>query len=111
MASILLLPLQAYGKVLGVLTFATTQRDGYSREDVKVAVSIATHLALAIDRWQQTQELQQVNEELTRLASFPELNPSPIIEVDLTGYVHYLNPAAADLFPECRQVGFSIPSW
>ncbi len=109
LASILSLPLQAYGKVLGALTFATTQPDGYSREDIKVASAITTHLALAIDRWQQTQSLQQANAELARLASFPELNPSPIIEVDLTGYVHYLNPAAADLFPECRQVGLQHP--
>jgi signal transduction histidine kinase/DNA-binding response OmpR family regulator/PAS domain-containing protein len=103
------LPLQAYGKALGALTFATKQRDGYSREDIKVATSIATHLALAIDRWLQTQKLQQANEELARLASFPELNPSPVIEVDPTGHVHYLNPAASNLFPECRQVGLQHP--
>jgi signal transduction histidine kinase/DNA-binding response OmpR family regulator/PAS domain-containing protein len=109
LASVLSLPLQAYGKILGALTFATKQRGGYSREDIKVASAIATHLALAIDRWQQTQKLQQANEELARLASFPELNPSPIIEVDQTGYVHYLNPAAVDLFPECRQVGLQHP--
>lgn len=58
---------------------------------------------VAIDRWQQTQALQQANSELTRLASFPELNPGPIIEVDLTGHVHYLNPSAVALFPECRE--------
>lgn len=109
LASIVSLPLQAYGKILGALTFATKQPDGYSREDIKVASAIATHLALAVDRWQQTQKLQQVNEELARLASFPELNPSPIIEVDPAGYVHYLNPAAAQLFPECVLVGLQHP--
>jgi signal transduction histidine kinase/CheY-like chemotaxis protein len=109
LATILSLPLQAYGKVLGALTFGTTRQDGYNREDIKVAVSIATHLALAIDRWQQTQQLQQANDELTRLASFPELNPGPIIEVDLDGQVHYLNPAGAELFPDCRQLGSQSP--
>lgn len=109
LASILSLPLQAYGKVLGALTFATKLRDGYSREDIKVASAIATHLALAIDRWQQTQKLQQANEELTRLASFPELNPSPIIEIDPAGQVYYLNPAAIDLFSDCRRVGLQHP--
>lgn len=109
LATILSLPLQAYGKVLGALTFATTTRDGYSRDDIKVAVSIATHLALAIDRWQQTQRLQQANEELARLASFPELNPAAIIAVDLNGKVHYLNPAAAVLFPECREDASQSP--
>jgi signal transduction histidine kinase/DNA-binding response OmpR family regulator/HPt (histidine-containing phosphotransfer) domain-containing protein len=103
--TVLSLPLQAYGKVVGALTFGTAKRDGYGREDVKVAVSIGTHLALAIDRWQQTQELQQVNAELARLASFPALNPAAIIEVDLAGQIHYMNPAAAEQFPECRQDG------
>jgi signal transduction histidine kinase/CheY-like chemotaxis protein/PAS domain-containing protein len=109
LATILSLPLQAYGKVLGALTFGTTRQDGYTREDIKVAVSIATHLALAIDRWQQTQQLQQANDELARLASFPELNPGPIIEVDLDGQVHYLNPAGAEQFPDCRQLGPQSP--
>lgn len=109
LASILSLPLQAYGKILGALTFGTKQPDGYSREDIKVASSIATHLALAVDRWQQTQKLQQANEELARLASFPELNPGPIIEVDPAGHVHYLNPAAAYLFPECARIGLQHP--
>ncbi len=110
LASALSVPLQAYGHVLGAITFASTQRDVYGREDIKVAQSIATHLALAIDRWQQTGKLQQANAELSRLASFPELNPDPIIEVDLAGgYIPYLNPAASRIFPECREEGMRHP--
>jgi GAF domain-containing protein len=109
LATILSLPLQAYGRALGALTFGTTRHHGYDRDAVKVAVSVATHLALAIDRWQQTQQLQQANEELVRLGSFPELNPAAIIELDLAGQVHYLNPAAAELFPECRRDGLQSP--
>jgi signal transduction histidine kinase/DNA-binding response OmpR family regulator/HPt (histidine-containing phosphotransfer) domain-containing protein/PAS domain-containing protein len=109
LTTILSLPLQAYGRRLGALTFGTTEPAGYGRDDIKVAVSIATHLALVIDRWHQSQQLQQANQELARLASFPELNPAAIIEADLTGQVHYLNPAAARLFPECRESAFRSP--
>lgn len=38
-------------------------------------------------------------EELLRLASFPELSPSPIVEVSWDGNIVYLNPAASNRFP------------
>jgi len=109
LATLLALPLQAYGAVLGALTFGSIKTAAYDREDIKVAVAIATHLALAIDRWQQAQQLQRTNKELARLASFPELNPAAIIEADLQGQIHYLNPAAQEFFPECLQGEFQSP--
>ena len=109
LASILALPLEAYGKICGALTFATTKENGYSREDVRVATSIATHLALAIDRWDQHQKLQAANSELSRLASFPEMNPGPIIEVDMQGEIHYINPAGERLFPDCHEAKLAHP--
>ena len=63
-ATVLALPLQAYGKVLGCVAFGTERTNGYDKEDIKVALSFVTHLALAIDRWQQRQQLQQVNDSL-----------------------------------------------
>lgn len=39
------------------------------------------------------------------LASFPELNPYPVVEVDLDGRLHYLNPAAENMFPGLSQQG------
>jgi len=100
--TILALPLIAYDKTYGALTFASLTPNGYSREDIRVAGSIATHLSLAIDRWQQQQQLEKANAELTRLASFPEMNPNPIVEVDIEGEVHYINDAGETLFPDCR---------
>jgi diguanylate cyclase (GGDEF)-like protein len=46
---------------------------------------------------------------LTRLASFPELIPNPIIEMDLEGSLTYLNPAAGRKFPKLREVGKDHP--
>ena len=37
------------------------------------------------------------------LASFPEMNPFPVTEVDLEGYVLYSNPAADRLIPDLRE--------
>ncbi|MGI0479440.1 EAL domain-containing protein [Geminocystis sp. CENA526] len=40
------------------------------------------------------------NSEITKLASFPELSPNPIIEMDWNGNITYLNPSALNKFPE-----------
>ena len=109
LSTILSLPLQAYGKVVGALTFGTTRHEGYTREDIEMVVSAAAPLALAVERWQQARQLQRANTELARLASFPALNPAAIIEMDLDGSVHYMNPAAAEQCPECLQEGLESP--
>jgi len=45
-------------------------------------------------------ERVEAERELARLASFPELNPNPVFELDLDGHITYLNPATRRLFPE-----------
>jgi diguanylate cyclase (GGDEF)-like protein len=46
---------------------------------------------------------------LARLASFPELIPNPIIEMDLEGTITYLNPAATFKFPDLKKSGKHHP--
>ncbi|MCZ6624129.1 MAG: GAF domain-containing protein [Deltaproteobacteria bacterium] len=48
-------------------------------------------------------------EKLLRLASFPNLNPNPIIEIDPVGTITYLNPAAEKLFPDMQAAGSEHP--
>lgn len=54
-------------------------------------------------------ERNQAQEEILRLASFPRLLPSPVIELDPAGEVTYLNPAAERLFPGLSAMGRSHP--
>jgi PAS domain S-box-containing protein len=42
---------------------------------------------------------------ISHLASFPELNPYPIIETDLKGKIAYANPSALRVFPDLIQSG------
>jgi two-component system CheB/CheR fusion protein len=50
-------------------------------------------------------ELRRAQEEAARLASFPVLNPQPVVEADLDGNVSFANPSAERLFPDLRQSG------
>lgn len=58
----------------------------------------------------QNSDRDQLNEAaLFRLASFPELIPHPILEIDLSGRITYLNPAAALVFPDLTGALHSHP--
>ncbi len=55
-------------------------------------------------------EIKALSEaSMVRLASFPELTPTPILEIDLAGTVTYLNPAAVMQFPDIPDIGLEHP--
>lgn len=56
-----------------------------------------------------TQQLK-IEREMERLASFPELSPNPIVEIDTEGHPTYMNPAAVDLFPDLVKLKFEHPA-
>jgi PAS domain S-box-containing protein len=47
-----------------------------------------------------TTDRKKAEAELAHLASFPELNPNPIIELDAAGTIYYMNHSAKKLFPD-----------
>lgn len=56
-----------------------------------------------------TASLEAANARLSYLATFPEDNPRPIVEIDKDGEVSYANPAAMSLFPDLITSGLSHP--
>jgi PAS domain S-box-containing protein len=49
----------------------------------------------------------KAEKEINRLATFPLLNPNPIMETDFKGKITYANPATATLFPEMEKQGIN----
>ncbi|OGX18262.1 MAG: hypothetical protein A3K83_06115 [Omnitrophica WOR_2 bacterium RBG_13_44_8b] len=62
-------------------------------------------------KWEiiQSLERKKAEKEIIHLASFPELNPRPICEVDLKGNISYMNPGIKRLFPEIARAGIRHP--
>jgi PAS domain S-box-containing protein len=52
---------------------------------------------------------KQAEQDIAWLASFPEQNPNPVVEVDCTGNIFYMNPAAQARFPDLKVLGFQHP--
>jgi diguanylate cyclase (GGDEF)-like protein len=55
------------------------------------------------------EERKLAEEKILHLASFPRLNPNPVIELGSAGDVSFLNPAAERMFPELGRMGQSHP--
>jgi PAS domain S-box-containing protein len=54
-------------------------------------------------------ESKNADAEIKRLASFPLLNPNPVIEVDMASRIKFANPASDQLFPDLRKKGAEHP--
>jgi len=54
-------------------------------------------------------DTKRAEEMLAKVASFPLLNPNPIVEADLEGNVLFVNPAARKTFPDIEKRGPSHP--
>jgi PAS domain S-box-containing protein len=50
-------------------------------------------------------ERKRTEERIAHLASFPELNPSPLFEADLEGQITYINPAMEKAFSTLGKAG------
>jgi PAS domain S-box-containing protein len=81
------------------------------REHLEELVQDRTHELEVANAQLQTEiaERKRAEEENAWLASFPQLNPAPIVEVDLDGHVNYLNLAAQKLFPDLQEYEYNHP--
>ncbi len=78
----------------------------HHREIAKILEELRAILG---DVQRESNNLHIHEDNVERLASFPELNPNPVVEVDFNGHVYYQNPAAQRLFPDLHSIGLHHP--
>ena len=103
----------ARGESLTHYETVRVRKDGQLR-DISVTVSpIRDHSGKITGASKVARDITERKREEMRtrwLASFPEQNPNPIVELDLaTGGVFYLNAAASQLFPDLNHMGLKHP--
>jgi PAS domain S-box-containing protein len=95
-------PMQRAGRAFGAVTIYSDQPQEWTAEQFRLAEWLAVQCA-------QTLETLRMKQEVARIASFPTLNPQPLVEADPDGRIHYANPAAQQLFPDIEQRGADHP--
>ena len=88
-----------HGQAFGVLGAHTARKRSFTEDEIHFLFSLATVLAMAVERIRSEAELQKV-------ASFAQLNPNPALELNADGAVTYFNEAALKL---ARAVGQDNP--
>ncbi|HVV02033.1 MAG TPA: ATP-binding protein [Verrucomicrobiae bacterium] len=87
------------GRPFGLLGVHATIPRKFTEDEVHFVFSVATLLAMAIER-------HRTSSELLKLASFAKANPNPAIELTAEGEVSYHNDAALEL---ARSMGHDDP--
>jgi len=83
------------------------------KDEFKTKKELIQELAALRSRLAETERLETegkgADHFIVQLASFPELNPNPVVEADFAGNIHYLNEAAKELFPDLQVMGIQHP--
>jgi len=89
-----------HGEVFGILGAHTTNRRIFTEDEVHFLVSVATLVAMAVER-------QKAETEMRKLAAFTQLNPNAAMEITPDEAIMYFNDAALKL---AISVGQSHPN-
>ena len=97
--SLLVVPIRDGGRTVGILSIQSYRPKAYTSQDLEQLQALADHCSGALNRL-------RAEEEVRRLAAFPQLNPNPVLELRSDGTVNYFNEAARGLAGE---LGFTHP--
>lgn len=91
-------PIRSEGSAIGALTIYDNNVGGFNREEVKLMEEIAADITFSLEKISQGRGLEHA-------ASFPRVNPSPIVEFHASGLVLFHNEAAAKALERAGMAG------
>jgi len=90
------------GQLLGILTTQWSRTNVPDNDDLR-RLDLVVRLASDII------ERKRAESDLSYRATFPELDPSPIVELDAASNIIYMNPSSKALFPGLPTLGIVHP--
>jgi PAS domain S-box-containing protein len=87
------------GTVFGVFTAYSVIPNYFNETEIKLLETLAGDISFGVTALRDRIKRKQAEAEISHLASFPEHNPMPIVEVSSEGDVIYANPSARLRFP------------
>ena len=94
-------PLIHGGETIGMMGLGNRE-EGYRNEDLEAAEALSQAIVQVLMR-------KRMEERVAHLASFPEMDPAPIIELRPCGDVIYVNSVVRTQFPDLPVMGPSHP--
>jgi PAS domain S-box-containing protein len=87
------------GTVFGLFSLYSPEPDSFNTAEIRLLEELAANISFGVIALREKMRRQRAEAEISHLASFPELNPSPVLEIEPNGKIVYANPAAKIHFP------------
>jgi len=97
------------GEVFAIFTLYSAEPNYFDPAEVKLLEVLAGDLSFGINGIREKAKRRLAEAELAHVASIPQLNPNPIIELDADGRIIFQNPATKRLFPDILRLGIHHP--
>jgi diguanylate cyclase (GGDEF)-like protein/PAS domain S-box-containing protein len=93
-ASSIVFPLKANNKILGAITIYSRETNPFFESEIRTLKELSHDISYGITYFRLKNANKKAEEKIQQLASFPRLNPNPVIEIDAFGKITFLNKAA-----------------
>jgi len=102
-------PFMIRDRVIGILNLYSSEPEYFDGEEIRLFEELTGSITFALEHIEEEERRRELEERSRYLASFPEQEPNPIMEVDLAGRVRYINPALRQLLPTIETAGLRHP--